>query len=430
MRTIELFKELSAIPHCSRHVEQMKQHLLGKATTWGYEIAEDAAGNLLFSRGNPTVCLQAHYDMVCIGKAEQGVTVIEEAGFLKGRESSLGADNGIGMAYMLTLMEQQRELEFLFTNDEEIGLLGAKALELPLRSRYLINTDTERERDVSIGCAGGYDLEACFPIQKRFLEKPINAYRITTHGFTGGHSGMDIHKGVLNAITEMAFWLREKQLPLVSFNAGEKPNSIPVGAEVVVLSATPPEVDAAYFQCESTGEGAECIANGSQLVHLLCGLPLGVLAYDVEFGVVTDSLNLGTIRQEAESMMLLFMGRANDNRKLERNHQRLSSYLEACGCKSIKLLDCFSAWQPEKNSIAVLAKEIIEQRIGGAEYQVIHAGFECGVLQERLPGVEMVSIGPNIYQPHSVHERAEVESITKMQDVICELIERLEQREA
>ena len=189
MTVLEHFKVLCGIPHCSGNTEAMLAHLKRQAAAFGYEAYTDAAGNLLCAHPEAVLTLQAHYDMVCIGDAPE--LVLEETeGWLHARNSTLGADNGMGMAMMLSLMEEGAAVDCLFTSDEEIGLVGARALALPLKTPALLNLDSEAFGEITIGCAGGVDLNVMLPLRRSAAER--YCYETTAEGYPGGHSGVDI----------------------------------------------------------------------------------------------------------------------------------------------------------------------------------------------------------------------------------------------
>ena len=156
---IEHFKTLTQIPHCSKEADKLLEFLVHFAKERNYAVEVDEVKNILISKGTPTLCLQAHYDMVCMGKAPQIETYVEE-GWMKAKDSSLGADNGMAIAMMMQLMDEGLDLEFLLTSDEEIGLIGANKVAFDLKSKQMLNLDSEDEAEVYIGCAGGADITA------------------------------------------------------------------------------------------------------------------------------------------------------------------------------------------------------------------------------------------------------------------------------
>ena len=210
---LETFHNLCTIPHCSFHTQDMFVYLCTTLKDKGYEVQSDEAKNIYAKKGNPKICLQSHYDMVCVGDSTQhkGVKTIEKDGFLYAQNSSLGADNGIGIACMLT--QNASDIELLFTNDEEVGMIGANALSMGISSHLLLNLDSEDLNEIVLGCAGGADIECSINLKpflqpiKTLLKNYPYIYHITSRGFNGGYSGINIHKNIENAIVEYGFLL-------------------------------------------------------------------------------------------------------------------------------------------------------------------------------------------------------------------------------
>ncbi len=423
-RHLEIFKELAPIPKCSRHTEAMKSYLMGFLERCGAKIACDAHGNILATLGTPKVCLQAHYDMVCIGDTEH-LEVLEEDGFLRAKNSSLGADNCIGISYMLALLESGCEGEYLFTNDEEIGLIGAKALELSIASKLLINLDTEREKDISLGCAGGFDIEALLRPETKKLKGEYNLYELTTVGFQGGHSGFDIHRGIQNAIIEGVREVLAKKLSVLALEGGEKPNSIPCTFKVTVAAKTKPKLSSIFTVKKiGTAKNPKIFTNESLCETILC-IHSGVYDYDDRFDVVSKSLNLSIIKQKESLFHFVLMGRANSNEALFAHLESTRILLKKLGFKKIRTTDRYPAWKPEITETTEKIKQLIVAEIHDAEYKVIHAGFECGVLLDKFPGITALSIGPNIHNPHSLREKVEIASSIRIYGVLEKIIKSL-----
>lgn len=429
-RVLDIFKTIAPIPKCSLHASKMYDFIVSFAKSLGFEVYIDNAKNILCKKiDSPLFCIQAHYDMVCIGDVEN-LEVVEKDGFLSAKNSSLGADNCIGVAYMLSLMEEGfDDVEYLFTNDEEIGLIGAKKLELKLNSKYLINTDTERESDISIGCAGGYDLSAKYRVKREDYKTKRDIYKLEAKNFKGGHSGFDIQKGVKNSIIETLHLLNSlENLDIISIDGGEKLNSIPTSSKTLFStsqSLDKIDIDSHYFTIERLDEGFENFAHivdSASLLKKLLVLPCGVLGYDERFKVVSDSINFAKISSSEEFLELQFMGRSNSNEMLFRNMENIERLLELLGFEEIKRSDYFSAWDPEVLELARRVRDVFSKTIKDSEFRVIHAGFECGVLKSHFPNMEMISIGPNIYNPHSLNERVEIKSTLRVYELIKEIL--------
>ncbi|RDU53994.1 hypothetical protein [Helicobacter sp. MIT 01-3238] len=272
---LQIFERLCEIPHKSYHTQEMFDYLCGFCESLGLKVRTDRARNIYICKKplkcevSPKICLQAHYDMVGVGRAQFGEAItpyVDSCGFLRARESSLGADNGVGVASILWLFMQERYapyIEAILTNDEEVGLCGANELELPIKSNFLLNLDSEFFGEIIIGCAGGFDVEFDFCVRdfacadsgvglaeedlaiKNAVEKEAKKskklYEIKAFGFEGGHSGVDIHRNIRSSIVEFARLLEviceccgEELCELYDLRSGEKPNSIPVGLEAIM----------------------------------------------------------------------------------------------------------------------------------------------------------------------------------------------------
>ena len=288
---LEHFKVLTTIPHCSEKADQLFEYLISFARERGYEIQTDEAQNILISKGTPKLCLQAHYDMVCIGKAPE-IKIYEEDGWLKAEESSLGADNGMAIAMMLQLMDEGAVLEFLLTSDEEIGLIGANALSFDLRSTMMLNLDSEDEAEVYIGCAGGVDIIATKPYALIKDNRP--AYRVTVSGLSGGHSGVDIDKDIPNALKLLAGYLKDQKIGLVSIEGGERRNSIAVQASSIVKSDRVLQgnerVSVEKIECDEP-----VLYGGSEIIDLMKGFRHGVQEMNEAFKIPERSINLAIV---------------------------------------------------------------------------------------------------------------------------------------
>jgi len=185
---LEHFKSITAIPRCSYDCARMKAYIKAFALSQHFSVQEDEFGNILCQKGNPTICLQAHYDMVCIGDTSK-IELVQDKHILKAKNSTLGADNGMGMAIMFACMEEYEHLECLFTSDEEVGLIGASGFKMPLASSCLLNLDSEEEGEICIGCAGGVDVIATLKLDFLPLLSTEKIYEISACDFPGGTLG-------------------------------------------------------------------------------------------------------------------------------------------------------------------------------------------------------------------------------------------------
>ena len=385
---LENFIQITKIPHCSGNTKEIKEFLINYAKNLGYEVLSDDAGNIVARKNEPKICFQSHMDMVCVGDAPK-IEVIEEDGYLKAKNSSLGADNGIGMAIMMYLMKKYDDLEFLFTNDEEIGLIGAKNLSIDIKSKYLLNLDSEDDEVILIGCAGGVDVKVKYPLKKEKIKGSLG--KVSINNLPGGHSGVDIDKNIPNAIVELIY----KVDSLAFIKGGERRNSIPVNA--YALEAFEGDEDIEIYD--------------NEYLKFLRKMPHGVLEFDFEFKIPSKSINFALIEEEN----IILSARANTNEKL----QELKEYIKikTLGCE-VKFEDEYPAWRAEKSDLSLKLKEITN-----AKLEVIHAGLECGILKEKFPNVSMASYGPKIENPHSIRERVNIQSIKKVIENIEKLLQ-------
>ena len=418
-RVLNHFIRICSIPHCSRQTEQLREYLASFAKEQGYEVQTDAAGNLLIRRGKPRLCLQGHYDMVCVGRAPE-IELVQKEGWLSARDSSLGADNGIALAMMMVLMEEGAELEFLLTADEEVGLVGAKALAFDLASPNLLNLDFEEEGIVCIGCAGGVDLIARQAAATVPEDRP--AWRVSLSGLPGGHSGVDIDKGIPNAVKELAQALADLEgIVLASFRGGERRNSIPTHAEAIIYAEERPVLPEP-FKVEAVEEAGEALQESQVLLRLLATAPHGVVSRNAELKIPEESLNLAMVEFTAEQLRIDYSLRAMSDEELEALAKRMEALLKRYNFE-VHREEAYPAWKPQINPFARRVAEAMEEHFGRSEFQAIHAGLECGILSEKYPKIQMASIGPTIENPHSIRERVDLNSVARTFRVLRQIVE-------
>ena len=415
-KIITQFLNLTKISHCSKNTKKIQEYIASFAKEQNYEVKKDKAGNLLVSSQAPKVCFQAHLDMVCVGEAPKIEPIIEK-NIIKAKNSSLGADNAIAIAMMLTLMEEKVNAEFLFTNDEEIGLIGAKNLDLQPKSSYLLNLDSEEEGEIYIGCAGGIDVflekELKFSPQKGYF------YEILISNLPGGHSGVDIDKNIPNAIIELAKFIKKNNCKIVSFEGGERINSIPANAKAIVWNKKELR-ESNLVKVKKLDKEFE--VSDFDIDELLA-LPNGVLEKNKTFSVVESSANLAIVEIEKSALIKLSL-RSLDNEKLETLAKDIEKEFSKKGFNVI-LQDKYPGWKPEINEFTNIVKKAMEKVYQKAQLKVIHAGLECGILSEKLPYMKMASIGPTIKYPHSLREYVEIPSIGNTFNVIKEVLRKL-----
>jgi dipeptidase D len=418
-KIINHFISLTKVPHCSQNSDELFNFLNNFAKERSYEVSSDKAQNILIKKGLPKLALQAHYDMVCIGEAPKIETYIKE-GYLHARNSSLGADNGIAIAMMMYLMDENIELEFLLTANEEVGLIGAGAIDLELQAQYMLNLDFEDEGVVCIGCAGGADLLAEKTLKK--IEAYDYFYKLSVSGLEGGHSGVEIHKNIPNAIKIMASFLKDKEVHIASCSGGERRNSIPTDVEMVV-SSKEPLVSNHWVKVKPFDTTVE-VYSSNDFLNLLIEFEQGVYAYNEEFNLPDTSINLAIIELKKGLVKIECSSRGMSEEGLEAINERNIHLFSKYGFKS-SIEYKYPSWKPEINEFTSLVNRAMTKEFGKSKYEAIHAGLECGVLLSNYPTIKFASIGPTITSPHSMNERVKLDSVGKIFKVVEEVIKTI-----
>ncbi|MBM0637357.1 M20/M25/M40 family metallo-hydrolase [Campylobacter sp. VicNov18] len=414
---IENFKQLCQIPHCSYETKQMKEFLSSYAKDQGFKVTIDKAGNIHAIKGKPKICLQSHYDMVCMGDAPK-LAVYEENGFLKAKNSSLGADNGIGVAIMMGAMKEFNNLECLFTNDEEVGLLGVNALEHTLKSQMLLNLDHESDDEVMIGCAGGVDIHASLNFST--IKKRGKIYELKAQNFLGGHSGIDILENQKNSIKEMARFIKENDGEILFFEGGERINSIPKHAMALVYFKNEVKSNQ-WIKCCLKEEGEfELCDQSKKLLDTINAFSHGVRAYDANLGIVQTSINLATLRMHDKQIQFTLFARSNVLDGLKQIEFETLEFFKAFGYKA-KSLNFYDPWEGKANALSDKVLKALQKVSPQAKISAIHAGLECGIIEKKQK-LLCASIGPNIHNPHSTQERCEIASVEKISKVVFEVL--------
>jgi len=417
---INHFKTIVSIPHCSGEAEALFDFLIAFAQSHGYRVTTDHAGNILASRGRPSLCLQSHYDMVCMGKAPT-IDIVEREGWLHAQDASLGADNGIGIAMMMALMEEGVEAEFLFTSDEEVGLIGANALSLELQSTEMLNLDSEDEAEVYIGCAGGADIVA--EVSGELIPGEGECYEVAVRGLPGGHSGVDIDKDIPSAIKVLAEYLHEEGVEqLAAIIAGERRNAIPSNAVAIVRS---PKIlpDRGDVTVRPLHETPDVYKNSQKILEYLYRFEQGVRSRNDALGIPQMSINLAMVNDayEPRRVMIETSARAMSMEDLEILIAETVSEMEMAGF-AVRVDDKYPAWKPEENALTRLVGEKMGAEFGSSKTMAIHAGLECGVLSQKFPQMQFASIGPTIRYPHSTRECVELASVERTYRVLRAVI--------
>lgn len=423
MGVIEIFKTICAIPHCSHHAQNLKSYIMDEAERFGYEVSSDKAGNILCSHPEARLILQAHYDMVCIGRAPE-LVLYEENGWLKAKESSLGADNGIGVAMMLALMSEKKRVSCLFTADEEVGLLGAQNLELKIKETLMLNLDTEEEGYVYIGCAGGSDVIATKRLSFETIDEEVVSYEILVDALPGEHSGVDIHKNIPSAIKKLASYLVHIPHYLISIEGGERRNSIPRRARAVISvpSGVMLDTQVKNIQIKKLEKCYDrMIVQGHRVSEMIHAFAQGVRSMNSELGIVQNSINLALIETDEKEMRVTLSARSMDSEELLLLVDETLTFFRAFEFTA-RSEGSYPAWKPEVNDFALQVQKVCQKHFEKADFMAIHAGLECAVLKSHAPHLQIASIGPTIHEPHSSRESVQIASVERVYRALEEIV--------
>ena len=465
-----IFDEITKVPRPSKHEEKIGKYLVDFAKSHNLEYQCDAIGNIVIRKGatagyedRPTVVLQAHTDMVCEKNSDKvfdfdndAIQTYIDGEWVKADGTTLGADDGIGMAAALALLVDETvehpAIEALFTVDEETGWTGAFNLgEGMVQGKYLINLDSEDEGEVFIGCAGGVDTLAYLPLVTKSAPKGYNYYKVVVNGLLGGHSGDDIDKGHANSnkwaarIAERATRLFGARLS--QFDGGNLRNAIPREAYIVlgvpsdVAEAFVADVEAYGEALRSefaltepnanveilTAERPETVLDDEtqrKLLLALISVPSGVLAMSAAMpGLVETSTNLASVKFRDDEIVITTSQRSSVESAKEYAKLQVESAFVAVGCEVVHS-DGYPGWAPNPHSTLLECTKEAYKKLFGTEPKVraIHAGLECGLFLEKYPHLEMVSFGPTLRGVHSPDERLEIATVDKFWKLLVEVV--------
>ncbi len=464
------FEEILKIPRCSKSEKAMGDYVIAVAERNRVLAKRDKAGNVVImkpaSQGHEnatTVVLQGHLDMVCEKNSDvvhdfskDPIKARKEGEWITATGTTLGADNGIGMAAALAVLEDKTlthgPLELLFTSDEETGLNGANNLKSGfLKGKILLNLDSEEEGAFFVGCAGGGDSEISLPVERKSSKKG-KVWTVKISGMRGGHSGIDIHTGRGNAVQLLARMLYKTDVPfeLISIEGGNKHNAIPreAFAEFTLrqedtqafrklLQKRFKDIQFEYKSVEKDiafrmgpGESAmKPMTRTSQEVFLglLVSLPHGVMAMSQEIQeLVETSNNLAIIRTAERKATLYTSTRSSVHSALEAVRTRIEAVARLAGA-GVKHLEGYPPWTPNLKSPLLETMKSVYKKLYGKDprVQAIHAGLECGIIGKKFPGMDMISFGPDLRNPHSPDERVHVRSVEKFWNLLTATLETL-----
>lgn len=466
------FDALLAIPRPSTKEAAARAYVLSVAKRLGLEAVQDKVGNTVIRKpahpgreGAPMALLQGHLDMVC--EKNEGtahnfdtdpIRVVRHDDWLKADGTTLGADNGVGVAASLAVMEStdiaHGPLEFVYTIDEESGLTGAA--EFPgglLKSKYFLNLDNEEKGTICIGCSGGIKTTARRQVTLR-QAAPGVGWRVKVLGLKGGHSGVDIHQGRGNALRILGGVLQSAldRLPveIAEINGGSAQNAIPREAVAILVMDTARQKDLASLVAQAETEAkldlggfdpdlqikvekvlrpekVFAAADAKNTVALMVTVPHGVLAMSPDVpGLTQNSTNLAIVSTKGDTVEFVTSQRSAIASSMNAAARMVATVFRMAGFE-VEHSGGYPGWKPEPNSDLVRQLQAVHKELFGEPAKLIamHAGLECGVIGEKYPGMQMVSFGPTIVGPHSPNERVQISSVESFWKYLKAVLEEI-----
>lgn len=459
------FSEISKIPRGSGNEQEISDYLVSFAKQHNLEYIQDEANNVIIIKEategyekEPAIILQGHMDMVCEKISEDAHDFLKDeiklkvdGDFLRAEGTTLGADNGIALAYIMALLSDETlihpRLEAIITSDEEVGMNGAKALECSsLKGKYMINLDSEEEGYLLCSCAGGLTGTSTLPVSRvKAFGKKI---KVSIKGLKGGHSGIEINRNRTNAtklLGRLLFDLREVcNFDLIGLQGGYKDNVIPREAQAellltsdeltkeyqrvkeeisnimkvyqIELAASEPDL---LFEIEDLSEGEFHPVHPvafEKILFLLTHMPYGVQVMSAHIeGLVESSMNLGICRVDEEEAIFCNSIRSSSKSYKHYLSNKLNYMVSFLGGEYIVRAE-YPAWEfkqdsPLREHFKRLYRELYNKEM---KVEAIHAGLECGLIHEKLPGIDIVSIGPDIFDVHTIEERVSISSTIRV----------------
>ena len=463
------FEQLCAIPHGSGNTKMISDYLVNFAKEHGIRYIQDELNNvLLFADGtcgyedHAPVILQGHMDMVCekdadcpIDMEREGLDITHDGEYIFANGTTLGGDDGVAVAFALALLADPTiahpPIEVIITVDEEVGMEGATGVDLSmLKGRTMINLDCENEGVFTVSCAGGARGTITLPLQRRAVYGPC--VKLTVEGLQGGHSGVEIHKNLGNANKIMGEFLSrvQKLMPLciTDITGGAKDNAIPRSCQVTLVAmgshierindvavqlqeevrATFDEPEARIYgdDVDALGGNALSTQDSAKVSALLCSAPNGVQSWsqDIE-GLVQTSLNLGVVRL-ADELRMTFAVRSSVNQEKRELLSQLQELAKLFDAQYSEMGD-YPAWEFKKDShLRDTMVRVFERMYGKTPVvEAIHAGLECGILSDKLPGLDCVAIGPDMQDIHTSRERLHIASTRRSWEFLLEILKEL-----
>ena len=463
------FEKICSIPHGSRNTGLIADYLVEFAKEHEITYIRDELNNVIFFQegtcgmeDHDPVIIQGHSDMVCekdadcpIDMATEGLDVTHDGKYVFAKGTTLGGDDGIALAYALAILADKSiphpPLEVVITVDEEIGMEGAAGIDLSmLKGRTLLNIDSEEEGIFTVSCAGGCRATLALNVERRAVYGPC--IRLNVDGLQGGHSGVEIHKNRANANKVMGEFMSriQKLMPLclTSLSGGSKDNAIPRSCQATLVAMginlerindiaeqlqkevreqyDEPEATVQAFDVDALGGNSLTTEATAKVISLLCSCPNGVQSMSQDIpGLVQTSLNLG-IAKLGDRFTATFSLRSSVNAEKRELLERLVKIVELHG-GSYTTMGEYPAWEYKKDSkLRDTMVKVYTEMFGTAPQVVaIHAGLECGLLSEKLPGLDCVSIGPEMHDIHTSREKLGIASTERTWNFLLEVLKNL-----
>ena len=465
------FSDLNAVPRASKKEERVIAFMKDFGNRLGLETFEDEVGNVIIRKpatagmeDRKTVVMQSHLDMVHQKNSDtdfdfdtQGIEMFIDGDWVRARGTTLGADNGLGVATIMAVLAsdslEHPAIEALFTIDEETGMTGAMGLKGGiLQGEILLNLDTEEDDEIGVGCAGGVDITASRTYQEVSAPGNAEGYQITLKGLQGGHSGMDIHKGLGNSNKLMNRLLHSvtNLAALSSLHGGSLRNAIPRESEAVLAVPTDkvgdfssalqtviteikeefrliePELEISIETCKAP-DNVMSDSDFSDFTRTMYAAHNGVYRMSPAIAdLVETSNNIARVTVETGNIKIECLTRSSvESSKTDLAHT-LKSAFELFDC-NVTLTGSYPGWAPNMDSpILKVLDELYEQLNGQkANVAACHAGLECGILGQNYPGMDMISFGPTIKGAHSPDERASISSLKKFWSFVIEILKNI-----
>ncbi len=469
-KLFNFFEDICAIPHGSGNEKALSDFLVEFAKKRGLEVYQDNSLNVIIKKpacvgyeNAPTVMLQGHIDMVCEKLAsvdhdfeKDGLDLVVENGVLRANGTTLGADNGVAVALMMTVLDDDTikhpALECVFTTEEEVGLNGANTLDKSmLNAKIMINMDSEEEGVGTVSCAGGMR----YSMFKNAEREQSTGYILTLaiHGLLGGHSGMDIDKERVNAIKLMGRVVNNisKQAKLISFTGGTKDNAIPRECNAKLLFIDKAEADNAVtalkvisdelnaeihptepnfvlnFELSNDAQTASTLCNAKSFINAICLAPNGVRRKNPNQGnFVVTSLNLGIADTECQPMRIVFAPRSSVNSLQEDTVQMLDMLADTFGFET-QIAGRYPGWafsevSPIREAFCNSYKKLFNKDM---KIEAIHAGLECGLFCDAMEGLDAIAVGPTLCDVHTPDEHLILDSFERFYILLTDVLASL-----